>query len=472
MTENVTKLLGCWAAEWKGDASERARETARMAFFDTIACMVAGAGDEAPAALRRGIAGWGDGQATILGSRRKAPAPWAALANGTAAHALDYDDGIHIGPAHVSAVLVPALLALAEEKGAAGRSLIDAYIVGVEVLARVAEGVGRSHYEAGWHGTSTLGTIGAAAACGRLLGLDADGMASAIGLSVSMSAGPKAQFGSQAKPFHAGMSAQNGIIAATLAAAGLVSGADPLGHRLGFRKLYAGPDTPGWDDLAAKLANPLAIDLHGIGTKINPCCRATHRSIDGLLDLMAQHRFTENDVAGIETVVAFSSAQNLMYPDPQDEMQARFSMPYVLSVVLHRAARPVLSDFTPAAVARPEIRRLLPLVKMEGMQPQKTDGQPTKRAPCLTRVTLKDGRVLESRVQHALGTTHNPMKADQFAAKFRDCTLGFLPDEDIAAAESSLLQFDKADIRQLLSHLRFDATADRGERFARRIAAE
>ena len=417
--ESVTSIMGRWIADWSGGTGV-AREKARMAFCDAIACMLAGQDDAGARAVRSAIASWGEGACTVPGRATKAPAPCAALANGMAAHALDYDDGIHLGPVHASAVLVPALLALGEERKASGRAILDAHIAGIEIIARTSLGVGPGHYRRGWHPTSTFGTIGAAAACARLLGLDAKRATNAIGIAVSMASGVKAQFGSMSKPFHAGMAAQNGVQAAVLAEAGMTAGRDPLNAPMGFRAIYGDETSPGWSGLSDSIGAPLAIDAFGLGYKFYPWCRATHRGLDGLLALKNEHGDELDAVASVTIEESFSAKQNLMYPDPADEMQARFSMQYCGMVALD-AGRVTLADFTPEAIRRPRIRRAMPSLDLIGAPPSADDENLTRRAPARIRVALKDGRVLERSEQHALGTPHKPMTAEQALEKFRDC---------------------------------------------------
>ncbi|MCC7426546.1 MAG: MmgE/PrpD family protein [Alphaproteobacteria bacterium] len=467
----VTEAFARWAAEAKPDWPQLAWDRAKDATADIIACMVAGAGDEAAAAVRKTVLPWGSGPATVFGAAGGAPAPWAALANGTAAHALDYDDNFTPATTHATAVLMPALLALAETIGAGGRRVLEAYIVGAEVQARISEGVNRAHYDGGWHATSTIGAIGTAAGCGRLLGLDAGRMKHAIGLAVSMAGGMKSQFGSMAKPFHAGMAAKAAVLAAELAANGLTAGKEPLDAPLGFRRLMAGENTNGWDKALAEIANPLRLVSHGLSPKRHPCCGSAHRTVDGLLDLMAEHGFGAGDVAGIETVVPFGNARNLMYDNPQDEMQARFSMPYCVAVAL-RFGRLSLSDFTPAAVQRPELRALMPLVKTVGLPRDDSQTDPDKRAPATLAVRLKDGRVLKNETHHAVGTRHRPFTPADVEAKLQDCLQGFVSEADYQGVRAALARFETlAHVSELTRHLRFAAGADRGDRFARRLKA-
>jgi 2-methylcitrate dehydratase PrpD len=466
----ATRELARWSAEVPKITSEVALARARDGIYDVVACMVAGAGDAGSARVRAAIAPYGSGPATVIGARGGASAPWAALANGMAAHALDFDDNYIPAYTHATAVLMPALLAVAEEIDASGEQLIDAYIVGLEMHCAIGRGVNRAHYDKGWHGTSTVGCIGTAAACGRLLGLDADQMTQAISLGVSMASGPKVQFGTMAKPFHAGMGAKNAVLAAQLAANGFEARDIALEGELGFLDLYGGDGAMGWDHIVPKLGDPLAIEEFGLAPKLYPCCGSTHRVLDAVLALQKAHDIAADDVQKVDTKVGFGNQRNLMYDDPQQEMEGRFSMNYCVAVAL-RYGRVSLSDFTPDAVHRPEVRELLPRVTMEAY-PQDAEGpDPASRLPHDVAITLKDGRRLTDSVHWARGTIHNPFDQADQAAKFRDCCEGFLSPDDFEAAQQALVNVSELpSVRDLTRHLVFEAGADNGERFARRYA--
>jgi 2-methylcitrate dehydratase PrpD len=465
----ATKALARWAAEAEVLESALVRERARDAIYDVIGCIVAGAGDAGSAKVRQAMAGWGAGPATVIGSSAKAPAPWAAMANGMAAHALDFDD--NYGPAftHATAVLIPALLPLAEEIDASGRQLMEAYVVGLEAQAGVGLGVNRAHYDMGWHGTSTVGCIGAAAACARLLGLDAAGTASAISLGVSMASGPKVQFGTMAKPFHAGMAAKNAVVSACLAAQGFEARDVALEGKLGFLELYAGGAGAGWDDVMPALGAPLKLERYGLSPKLYPCCGSAHKVLDSVIALRAEHGFTAEDVAAVEAKVGFGNKRNLMYTDPQQEMEARFSLNYCVAVALLNG-RLSLGDFTPDAVHRPAVRRLLPLTSMDAYPQDAETADPESRMPHDVTIRLKDGRSFSDSRKWARGTIYDPFTADDYDAKFADCCTGFLSDADQAAAREKLWNLhDLASVRDLTAHLAFEAGADHGERFATRF---
>jgi len=192
----VIEAIAAWCAAPPAISND-ARRLAREAIADTIACLYAGRSDASTLAVA-GAFGWQlAGEAPLVTGGRQSPSV-SALVNGTAAHALDYDDNFRPGMSHASAVIVPALLAVAERSGASGRAFVDAYLVALQAQAFVGSGVAGSHYTAGWHGTSTVGSIGTAAGVAKLLGMDADGIARALSLGASMASGTKGQFGTVA----------------------------------------------------------------------------------------------------------------------------------------------------------------------------------------------------------------------------------------------------------------------------------
>jgi len=400
-----------------------ARQAAQDAIADTFACMIAGQTDGAVRAVRAGLARGGvdGGPCTLIGTGT-GPAPVAAMINGTAAHALDFDDNFSPALSHASAVLVPALLAAGELRGSNGNDLVRAYLVGLEAQALVGQGVSRHHYTTGWHATSTVGMIGTAAGVAWLLGLDRAGMAQAMSLGVSMAAGVKGQFGTPAKPFHAGMAARNAVDAALLAAEGLTGRRDILEAPQGFGALFNGGHPTRW----AISTDRHIIETEGLAPKLHPCCGSAHYAIDMIMDLHREHGFSAADVASVHVTVGLANYRNLAYPDPQDEMEARFSMQYCVARALTQNVLR-LADFTPGAVHDPAIRSLLPRISMEPMDQDEERASPR---PC-HRVSLKlaSGQVLKARRTYARGTLAEPFTLSERRAKFFDCVTPHLGQE-------------------------------------------
>lgn len=398
--------------------SNLAMDRARDAAVDTIGCMIAGRNDESVAALTRAfgaeIAQGGEARLVTGGS---ASSSLAALINATAAHALDFDDNFHPARAHASAVLVPALLAvLTSGKVTSGRGFLEAYLAGLEAQAAVGFGVNPSHYNRGWHATATVGSIGAAAGVARLLGADEERMAAAMSLATSFACGPKGQFGTTAKPLHAGIAARNAVDAARMAFAGMSGRPDILERPQGFLDLFGGDEARGWEGLTFEAKH--IIESRGTVTKRHPCCASTHRAIDALLDLKQEHELAADDIALIETKVGLSAARNLAYPDPTDEMQARFSMQYCLASAFIKGSLS-LSDFTRQEIERPEIREFMPRIEMQSYSAEEERG--VERLPHIVMVTMRDGRIYRKSRLHAKGSLEAPMSYHERKAKFTDC---------------------------------------------------
>ena len=434
-------------ADWSGSRpafSPLARLRAHHAIADTVGCMLAGIGDQATQAVREAFAsGIGpEGAAAVAGGGRATEAI-AALVNGTAAHALDYDDNFRPGITHASAVLVPALLAVAQGRAASGLSFVDAYLIGLEAQAAVGRGINPAHYTIGWHATSTVGAIGTAAGTAWLMGLDAAGIARAMSVAASMAAGPKGQFGTPAKPLHAGLAARNAVDAAALAEAGMTGRLDILECPMGIAELFGDDSAAGWERMV--LASPHVIESDGLTPKRHPCCGSTHNTVDAILDLKAEHRFGAGDVEAVDTLVGIANVRNLAYPDPQDEMQARFSMHYCIALALLQD-RLSLADFTPEAVGRPEIRRLLPLTTMRAYDKSE---EAAGRQPHRVTIRLKDGRLLKAERLEARGSIAVPFDDADRQAKFADCCAGM---PGAAALYARLTDIDAAaDLGFLLS---------------------
>ena len=424
----ATLRLGRWVAEAPRDWSDEAGRRAASAFVDTAACMLAGADDAAPRAAYDAMSRWGTGGGAIVaGTPYRLPAPWAALVNGTAAHALDYDDILEISNAHVSAVLVPALLALGEERGADGEACADAFIVGVEVMARLGEAVNMTHYFKGWHTTSTLGAPAAAAACARLLGLDAARTTAALSLASSLASGAKRQFGTMAKPLHAGLAAKNGVMAAALAESGVTAAADAYEGERGFVDLFAGVPRERLEAALATLDGPPAIERYGLWQKVYPCCGSVHRPLDALLALQAEDGVEPESVTEIDALLPEISVQNLPYRDPADAMQARFSLPYTLASGLVDG-RLALDAFTREALARSDVRALLARVRMRPDPAQPGDAN-VDEVPLRATVTLKlaGGEARSRTVREPRGHPARPLGRNDLYAKFVDCASRALP---------------------------------------------
>lgn len=431
-----------WLASAPDNHGEEAYRRARNAVIDTVGCALAGSASPPSTAVQATLHPWGPGRASIVGSALKAPAPLAALANGTAAHALDLDDCDHPANSHPSAALVPALLALAEERDLGGHALLDAYIAGLEVLMRIGEAVNLAHYHRGWHATSTLGAIGAAAASARLLRLDAERCGHALSLASSMAGGFQSQFGTMAKPLHAGLAAQAGVLAASLAESGLTGAPDTLDGERSLLTLMSGEEAPGFDRPLTKLGEPLAILEHGLLVKRYPCCSYTHRAIDGLLELKTRHGLTAAQVERITVRIPGRHTEILPVIVPETPSQARFSMPYCLAAALHGGGL-VEGDFISAAIARPEVRETIALIDFAGLPISHASSDLAHLEADSVVVRTKDGREHAIEVLHAKGDPKNPLGEDELLAKFESCAARALTPKAVQDAKRCLLSLSE-----------------------------
>ena len=414
----LTQSLGRFVAETVyEDLPQDAVEVARLGFVDTIATMIAGAQEPAPQLLRRTLRP-PVGEASLYFSGETAPAPEAAWINGTAGHALDYDDVGQRG--HPSTVMVPAILAEGEALGASGRQLLLAYAAGYECWAELARRDPGHHHRKGWHPTGIFGSIGAAAACASLRRLDASAAATALSLAASQSGGIMANFGTMTKPFHAGRAAYAGVISARLAEAGFTAAPDALEHPQGFLAAVSPEGKADRDGPADGLGQRWKIAADRIGIKKYPACYCTHRALDAMLDLLARRPL---EAAAIEAItVSLSGTHSLILRNhmPQTGLEAKFSMEFAMAAaVLARQAG--LAQYTDEFVRRPDVQALMPRVRIETNEDYDPDLPGASRFDQV-RVALKSGETVESdKVRRARGHGERPLEEAEIFEKFRSC---------------------------------------------------
>jgi 2-methylcitrate dehydratase PrpD len=339
-----------------------ARERAAAAVLDTIGVTLAGAVEPAARIVQDTIREEGTGHFVVVGTPLGASAANAAFANGTAAHALDYDDMCFVSLAHPSAPLVAGGLAAAELAAAPGRSLLDGYVVGFEIEARLGLAMNPRHYERGWHCTSTLGAVGAAAAASRVLGLDPVRAGHALAIAASEACGLKENFGTMVKPLHAGLAARNGIVAALLARRGLTASDRALDGPQGF---LAAMDSrlPSIDGHIADLGSRWEILDTGITVKLYPSCAGTHPTLDALLDLRRREGFAAGDVDRVDVLVDSITPTVLIYERPGSGLEAKFSLPFCAAAAIVDG-RVGIYTFDVARLSDPAIVEMMPRIAM------------------------------------------------------------------------------------------------------------
>jgi len=320
----------------------------------------------------------GKPSATLIGFDYKAPSTDAALVNGTSGHADDYDDTqLSTSPDRIYGLLthptVPVLasaLAIGEATSCSGSELLEAFVAGFEVECKLAEAIKPEHYERGFHTTATIGTFGAMAASGRLLGLGDTELRYALGIAASLSSGIRANFGTMTKPLHAGMAASNGVTACMLARRGFTADKDALDGRWGFMEILGGGVDP--DKIVGKLGNPFTLIHPGASIKMYPCGSLGQPSMDALLEVVQEEDLGPEDVREIRLRAGPNILEPLRYSKPVDGLQAKFSLQFGLASILLRW-RAGLREYTTEFVNDPELRRTMGKVKTV----LDTDGRPS-----------------------------------------------------------------------------------------------
>ncbi|MBX6742040.1 MAG: MmgE/PrpD family protein [Acetobacteraceae bacterium] len=430
MTGTLATRIGAFAASFT--AAEMTAEEARIvrrALLDTIACALGGLREPPTAmAMRYARKVSGPGAAHVWGTDTRLGVEQAAFVNGVSGHVLDYDDVTAPLRGHPSVAMLPALIALAEAEGKGLDEVCAAYVVGFEVAGRIAEAIADEHYAKGWHATASIGLLGATAACASLLRLTTEQAADAVGLAVAQAAGSRENFGTDAKSFQAGHANRAALQSVLLAREGFSSAPAVLEGPRGYLALYGHGE-----DLAAALdhlgSTPRLLLRAGLEVKKYPLCYATHRALDGLLDLKAETGVTLADVASVEVEGSARSFAPLLHDRPQTGLEAKFSMPYAVAAAL-ADGRITLASFEDAAVQRPEIQAFLPRVtKREAAGPLQ---------PRYTEVTLhlRDGRTLRRRTEALRGGPSLPLSDAELTAKLADCLAhaGIAADAEAPAA--------------------------------------
>lgn len=341
----VTATLAAWALE--RDAAQMpadVREAARRCVLDWIAVALAGANDPLiriliDCAQEEG----GNPACTLVAQHERVSALQAALINGTTSHVLDYDDVNMAMNGHPTAAVLPAVLALAETRNASGAELLAAFVAGYETAARVGLLVAPGHYARGYHATCTVGVIAAAAGCARLLRLDIDATARAIGIAATQASGLKSQFGTQCKPFHAGVAAQNGLRAALLAERGMESRIDALECRDGF----AATLSPDFQPTMA-LADPQRYFIRDNLFKYHAACYGTHSTVECIRKLQVSHGLTANSVRSAIVRVAPGADAMCNIHNPRSGLEAKFSLRFMAAAALLGLDTAVLETYSAA----------------------------------------------------------------------------------------------------------------------------
>ena len=399
----------------------------KRSVLDGIGLALAGAASATGQVTQKYVKALGfvsEGGSSVIGTSMVIPARFAAFANGISIHADDYDDTqlavakdrVYGLLTHPTAPALPPALALAERDRRSGLDMMLAYQVGVEVECKVAEAIMPRHYQTGFHSTATCGSIGAAAAAAKLLGLDRDTTRRALAIGATQAGGLRENFGTMTKPFHAGRAAENGLVAAEIALAGLTASPHGLEADRGFFRAAGG----GYDAsaIAGKLGEPWTFHFPGVSIKPHPSGSLTHPGMGAMLELIRKHDIKPEQVKSVSVGTNHNMPNALIHHQPKNELQAKFSMEFSMAILLLER-RGGLQEYTDAVVNRPDVQAMIEKVKF-GVHPD-AEAAGFDKMTTIIEVELTDGKVLKTRADFGKGSPSNPMTDDELSDKFREC---------------------------------------------------
>jgi 2-methylcitrate dehydratase PrpD len=393
----------------------------KKTILDGFGLALAGSASTAGPRIRQYIESLGPcgGSSGIIGTKMKVHPRFAALANGISIHADDYDD---TGSAfHVAAPVLPPSFALCETGRRSGQDLMLAFHVGVEVGNKIGDAMSPRHQQDGFHTTGTIGSMGSAAACAKLRGLDADKTAITLAIAASEASGVRDNFGSMTKPFHAGHAGENGTVAADLAAIGWTAAPDILEAQLGFFAIGGGFDPK---IIVDRLGKPWMFASPGDLIKRFPCGTIQQQVMDEMLRLIQQNDIKAPDVEKVEVGGNLSNYRTLFQHHPTTGLQGKFSMEYAMAILLLER-KATLASFSDAVVQRPDVQDMIGRVhysvdpEFNKLELQGASLQAMLVEQSGLKIYMKSGKVISGVTTPAKGSPGNPMTYEEVADKFR-----------------------------------------------------
>jgi 2-methylcitrate dehydratase PrpD len=410
-----------------------ALKVAKTALLDCVGVMLAGSKEESARICAQLAEEEGsNGEATVIGQRFKSSTLMAAFSNGTAAHALDYDHSFLVG--QPTAGLIPAILALGEKLGASGRDILVAYVAGFEITAKLVRSQPGLSSQGKWHSTATVGSLGAAAACAKLLRLDIQEIQWTLGIASSMASGIVSNFATMTKPLHAGLASRNGVLAARLAHSGFNANPMILSEHKGIYDAFS-RDLPFGLRPFEELGSSFDLVERGIKIKPYPCGGLTHTAVDAVLRMRDQYKISPEVVQSIQVGVTQHVFNTISSSLPETGIQGKFSMPYILARSLIDG-KLTLETFSEEAVRDPLVRSVAEKVEMK----VDSDLRETKEGgrPCKVTIHQMDGKTLSEQVEFPRGSRQVPLSSEELRMKFTECACRAL-DREATAQVAKLL---------------------------------
>ncbi|HEY1232409.1 MAG TPA: MmgE/PrpD family protein [Candidatus Binatia bacterium] len=444
-------------------------QLARGFILDGLGVALAGSTDECARIVQRHVRQMGgSAECSVVGTSVAAPAAKAALANGVAGHAMDYDDtqlstskeAVYGLLTHPTTPVLAAVLAVGEKQKITGAEFLLGYLLGVEVECRIADAINPRHYQSGFHSTATMGGLGAAMAAGKILGQKEPQLLMTLGIAASMASGLRENFGTMTKPLHAGRAAENGVTAALLARDGFTAAPNILEARRGFFNAMAG----GFDEskISGRLGSPYFMQEPGISIKPYPSGSLSHPAQDLILDLVTEHGLKADDIEHIDVGTNSNVPNALIYPMPKTALEGKFSIPFCMAIAVSER-KAGIAQFQDRRVRDKKIVELMKRVTLYVDEELERLGYDQVRSR--VRVKLKNGRVVEERYDVARGHPTKPMNWAELTEKFRDCAGLVLARRNI---EETIRLVEHIERLKSLQPLLYALTNGHGKRNAKR----
>jgi len=456
------QVAGFVLATQGSDIPKDVAHLGKRSVLDGVGLALAGAASECGHIAQEYLENLGiasDRGSTVIGSKLRLPARFAAFANGLAIHADDYDDTqlavakdrVYGLLTHPTAPALPPVLALAERDKRSGADMMLAYQVGVEVECKVAEAIMPRHYQHGFHSTATCGSIGAAAGAAKLLGLDRDATRRAISIGATQAGGLRENFGTMTKPFHAGRACENGVVAAEIAALGFTASPNGLEADRGFFRAAGGGFDPAAID--GKLGKPWTFHAPGVSIKPHPSGSLTHPGMAVMGELIRKNDIRAERVKRVAVGTNHNMPNALIHHRPKNELQAKFSMEFCMAILL-LDRKGGLEQFTDDVVNRADVQAMIEKVDF-GVHPE-AEAAGFDKMTTIIEIELDDGKVIKGQADFGKGSPANPMTDDELAEKFRQCAQwGKLPNATIKTVLDMLWHIeDLEDVNELTKLLR------------------
>ena len=446
----VTDTLARFVAETDySSISERALANTEMHILDTLGVALAAVSTPvATIAFDYCTRTGGASEASVWGTHLKLSVPMAAFANGLLAHALDYDDWdayIHVG--HPTSMLTAAALSLGEFAGASGKDLLKAYVLAIEIIAKIAANAPNVQ-DRGFHSTPVFGSIGAAVAAASLLKLEPERIKAALGIAASGAGGIHRQQGSMVKPFHAGNAARNGVEAVLLAQQGFTADAAIIEAPRGFCDTFFGPATCDYEKMITGLGKPYFLESPGLGLKLHPCSAPQFLAADAALHLKREHNIRFSDVAKIEVSIPPLRYQRHYHPEVKTGLRGKFAINYVVALCILDGELEI-ETFTDAKANDPQVQQALSKVHVIV---DKTIPEPGPYCP--VTVELTDGTRFAYTARIAKGHPENPMTENEVLDKFRSNAKSVISEKQSKALIATILKLETVDnVRALVNLL-------------------